>query len=546
MGSAFSARRGIGIIVAAGLAFTSVSTLGSLEVDRTELEKSRNSRVVFINYEGPHARVESAEDIREIGRALGRAIRAGAVRSGNPHRYFAVHSASAAAADRLDADILGLGVDAGVDHIMNLRRILQGYLEGAYEYSERDAALLADFITIYNAVYRGDWNYFGSRYKDAARAELTSDKVGLSVRFDEWPGRSLIVIPLAEGKAGSLSAIETSSLTEKKVVEELRKEESRGVEQRKEMVDLKEREASEAQQTAALQREAIAEEEAKLAEERAALAAEKERIAAQEKAAASAGGTTEGAGAPAVGAAASGSTAAVTPGEQTSAPAAEKAAVAAKEAELEKREDALKEKKEEAAAAEARAEKKAEEAKTERKEIADDQQAVIAEETVKAPPAPSGTLALRMLDQTSPLGRVVLVDAATGNELASSALDTVSSRSVVVLDDRIVAIAGQAKGSGAVRLVALDPKTLAMTKQGEDDVHAGSLIWIRGADLYAVVSVGGKLHLARFDKELKKLAQSSVAVHPFAAPLFRGDSLSVQASDGKPVLLGFGDLLAKK
>ncbi len=540
MRRAFSARRSaFGALIAAVLALVAVSALGSLEVDRTELEKSRSARVVFINYEGPHARVESAEDIREIGRALGRAVRAGAARAGSPHRYFAIHSASAAAADRLDADVLGLGVDAGVDHIVNLRRILQGYLEGAYEYSERDAALLAEFITVYNAVYRGDWNYFGSRYKEAARASLTSDKVGLSVRFDEWPGRSLIVIPLGEGKPGSLSAVETSSLTEKKVVEELRKDEGRGVEPRKEMVDLKEREAAEAKQTAAVQREAIAEEEAKIAAERAALAAEKERIAAQEKAAAQAG-----TGAAGTGAAAGGAPAAGTAQGETAAPTAEaKAAVAAKEEELAKREEALGEKKEAAAAAEERAEKKAEEAKTERKEIAADQQAAIAQEAAK--PAPTGVPALRMADPTSPLGKVVLVDAA-GVELAASALDTVNARSVMVLEDRIVAIAGQAKGSGAVRLVTLDPKTLAMTKQGADDIHEGSLIWTRGTDLYAVVSVGGKLHLARFDKDLVKVAQSAVTVHPFAAPLFRADSLTVQASDGSPVLLGAGDLVAKK
>lgn len=550
-----------GRLIAAALALVSVSALGALEVDRAELEKSRSSRVVFINYDGPHSRVESAEDIRSIGLALGKAIRAGAVRTGSEYRYFAVHSASAAAGDRLDADILGIGVDAGVDHIRNLRRILQGYLEGAYEYSAGDAALLAEFITIYNAVYRGNWDYFGTRYKDAARAELTSDKVGLSVRFDEWPGRALIVIPLAVGQAGSLSALDTSSLTEKKVVEELRKDDGRGVEPRKDMVDLKEREASEAQQKATLQREAIAQEEANIAADKAALAAEKEKIAAQEQAAAAATGaqgaetaggastatTSAGAGTPATATAPAAATgASATPAAAAGETAAAKEAVAAKEADLASREQALGQKKEEAAAAEALAAKKVSEAKAERADIAKDQQAVIAADAAKVAAAPTGAPAVRMLDPASPLGRVVLVDLKSGAELAVSALDTVSSRSVTVLDDRIVAIAGQTKGSGAVRLVALDPKTLAMTKQGADDIHAGSLVWINGAELYALVSAGGKLYLARFDKNLAKLAQSTVAVHPFAAPLFQGDAVTVQAVDGTPVLLNAGDLVARK
>ena len=36
-------------------------------VDRAELEKSSSTRILFINYEGPYARIEGAEDIRNIG-----------------------------------------------------------------------------------------------------------------------------------------------------------------------------------------------------------------------------------------------------------------------------------------------------------------------------------------------------------------------------------------------------------------------------------------------------------------------------------------------
>jgi hypothetical protein len=138
------------------------------------------------------------------------------------------------------------------------------------------------------------------------------------------------------------------------------------------------------------------------------------------------------------------------------------------------------------------------------------------------------------------------MDVSTGAQLAVSALDTISARSVLVLDDGIVAVAGQAKGSGAVRLVALDAKTLAMSKQGADDIHPGSLIWMKGTDLYALVSTGGKIHLARFDKNLTKIAQSAIAVHQFASPLFQGETVSIQAADGTPILLNSSDLVAKR
>ncbi|MCA1951337.1 MAG: hypothetical protein LDL24_12245, partial [Treponema sp.] len=265
----------------------------SIEVDKAELESTRNSNIIFINYEGPHARIETREDIRGIGYALGRVIKAGALRAGNTNRYFAVHSVSSNKA-LLDADIFGLGIDVGVDHIRNLRLILQGYLEGAYDYSAADAALLAQFITIYNAVYRGNWNYFTTRYAPNVVAELTKEKAGLSIRFDEWPGKALIVIPLATGQAGSLSAVDTSKITEKPVIEQLKKDENLGLDARKGMVDLKEREAQEAKQTAQVQKEAIAQEEAKLAAEKAALEAEKTRLAEEKAQAAKAEATQKG------------------------------------------------------------------------------------------------------------------------------------------------------------------------------------------------------------------------------------------------------------
>ncbi|MDR1247891.1 MAG: hypothetical protein LBK63_01185, partial [Treponema sp.] len=191
-----------------------VSPLSALypQVDSRELEEGQEP-VTFLNYEGPQSRIETRAQIRGIGYALGVAVRAGAVAPGDTARYFVIHSVSDPEGTKLDADILGLGTAAAVDHIRNLRLIIQGYLEGAYDYGEQDAALLARYITIYNAVFRGNWNFFTSRYKTPVINNLTRENAGLSTRYDEWPGRSLIVIPLQTALAGSLSAIDTSTLT---------------------------------------------------------------------------------------------------------------------------------------------------------------------------------------------------------------------------------------------------------------------------------------------------------------------------------------------
>ena len=517
----------------------------SIEVDRAELESTRNSNIIFINYEGPHARIETREDIRGIGFALGRAIKAGAFRAGNTNRYFVVHSVNPVMT-QLDADIFGLGIDVGVDHIKNVRLILQGYLEGAYDYNAADAALLAQFITIYNAVYRGNWEYFSTRYSSSVVSELTKEKAGLSIRFDEWPGKALIVIPLATGQVGSLSAIDTSPITEKSVIDQLKKDENLGLDSRKDMVDLKEREAQEAKQTAQVQKEAIAQEEAKLAMEKAALEAEKARLAEEKAQAAKAEavkaetGTNE--------AATTQTPTAQTGTEKTPTPqeiAAKEESVKAQEQAIAEKEQALQAQKQEVAATETRAQQKEAEAKTERADIAKDQQALIqAQEAAKL--APEGILGISLLQATNALGKLVLLNPSDGKQMKQSTLNTINSRAMVMLQDKIIAIAGQSQGTGAIRLVQIDVKNLEMLKQGEVDIGATSLLWVQGQDLYALAATGSKLYLARFNQELQLQGKSTIEVHPYASVFFYGDTLLTQKTDGGPVLLNSKDLTEKK
>ncbi|MFQ3547470.1 MAG: P83/100 family protein, partial [Termitinemataceae bacterium] len=506
---------------------------------------TRNSRIIFINYEGPHSRIETKEDIWGIGYALGRAIKAGAVRAGASNRYFAVHSVSDIN-EQLNADIFGLGIDVGVDHIKNLRLILQGYLQGAYEYQAADAALLAEFITIYNAVYRGNWNYFTSRYTSKVVNELEKDKAGLSIRFDEWPGKALIVIPLATAKAGSLSAVDTSPITEKPVIEQMRTEADRGVESRKDMVDLKEREAAEAQQTAKIQKEAITQEEARIAQERAALEEQKKQLEA-ERARAAQQTTVQ----PEQTVAGEKRTTGAGP-QQDEQPvkteqqlAQEEAAIQAKEAALAKQEQALEQQKQEAETAERRAQQKEAEAKAERAEIAKDQQTIIqSEEAAKT--APSGVLGIKLLQSINALGKLVLVNPADGKELTSSTLNTINSRTLIILPEVIIAIAGMSQGSGAIRLVQINPKSLEMLQQGNDDISPHSLIWTQGQDLYAIIIKNGNNYLGRFSQDLKLQSNSSIEVHPFASVLFYNDVLLTQRLDGSVVILNPKDLTEKK
>ena len=175
----------------------SILPLFALEVDRNELESVGSDTVVFINYTGPQNVVQTKSQIAEIGASIGRSVATDPSKAGNfgnSGKYQVIHAVDSTQKDKLDADILVIGPNATVDHIKNLRTIISSYLVSAYDYSQKDADTLAVFITVYNAVYRGNLNAYSQKYNTVVMNNLTAEKAGLSVNYEEWPGKSQIVM----------------------------------------------------------------------------------------------------------------------------------------------------------------------------------------------------------------------------------------------------------------------------------------------------------------------------------------------------------------
>jgi hypothetical protein len=323
-----------------------------------------------------------------------------------------------------------------------------------------------------------------------------------------------MLIPLRTAADGSLSAVDTTSITGGVVVDELRKDEDRGVEQRRQMVELKEREAEDAAQKATVQRDEAAREEAGIAEERRQVMEERTRIE-EERAERRPGATEE---------------------EEADRQAAlneREAALAEKEAALDAREDEVEEKKALAQANEEFAERKAEEAAAERAAISDDQREMIGAGSTPARSQPSAVLGIKLIGPDSPEGIIVLVLPSTGEQIKASALSTVRARTVVSAGGKIIAIAGE-DGTGSVyRLIEIDPLTLETVAQSKDEIHSESLIWVEGPDIYSILNgADGRKYVGRFNTELLKQAQSAIAVHPFAHIIFAGDRLLTQNIQG--------------
>ncbi|MBQ9623217.1 MAG: hypothetical protein IJR39_07785 [Treponema sp.] len=215
----------------------------AVDVNKGELESAQSDAVQFENYGGPHAVIESASAIMGIGTNLGRQV---AQDVENPltveplSKYSIYHVVGGEDENGLDADILLLNANAGVDHINNLRRIITGYLMAAYGYSREDSETLAVFVTVYNAVYRGDLSKFSGKYKSAVLAYLTEESVGLSTNWEEWAGKTQIVIPLGSIIEGT-ATIETSEISDDKVIEALRAEDDKSVETREKLANIKEK-----------------------------------------------------------------------------------------------------------------------------------------------------------------------------------------------------------------------------------------------------------------------------------------------------------------
>ncbi len=126
---------------------------GALDVDVDEL-KSVDREIVFINYEGKYTRIDTAEEIKAIGWILASTLEQSGRIGKFLLKYSIIRAVDPGEDEKYDADIISIDQEARVDHIDNVRRIIAGYLEGAYGYSPEDARMLAVFTTIYNAVFR--------------------------------------------------------------------------------------------------------------------------------------------------------------------------------------------------------------------------------------------------------------------------------------------------------------------------------------------------------------------------------------------------------
>lgn len=491
----------------------------ALEVDKTELQSTKSTTIEFISYTGPHKIIDSVEAIKGIGNSLGKEIapsRDTSKTANLGNKYTVIHAIDENETGKFDADIIFINKDANVDHITNLRRIISAYLVSAYDYSEADADTLAVFITVYNAVYRGDLDSFKNKYKDVVVKNLSSNNCGLSVNYKDWPGASEIVIPLYDVKNGGLSTIETSVISDKKVVESMKEDDDKNIESRKEMVDIKEREAEESQEKANAAQKKAVEEQKKLKEEKQKTEEAKAEAKEAEKKSEQANAEAEEAKKEAEANPEDEELQKVAEEKQEEAEAAEQEAEEKQEA-LEEQQEAeaaqeekTEEAKEEAKTEQERADKKQTEAQTERKDIAKDQQ-IVQNNEIKEASTPS-SYGIVLTDEANILSKLVKFNSKTGEVIKSSPVTVIRNRTIYKTPDAYIAIAGENEGNGTIKLVLIDIETMEIFAESEETVSDTSVLVNDGNEYYCVINYDDDWVVGKYDETLALKLKSKVNV----------------------------------
>ena len=472
------------------LLFTAaVLNLSAYDVDREELE-SNKQEVEFINFTGIHDKIDSRKEIYSIGTSLGHDIK-GNSSSSLSGKYRVLHLVDPSEPEKMGADLFILEKHAGVDHIRNLRLILSGYLKTAYGYTESDASLLAEFVTYYNAVFRGKMDFFESKYNNMVLTNITAENAGIDINYKNWPGKTRMVIPLKNGKAGE-SSLSAKELSEEEVIEDLRKNEDKGIEPRKEMVELREKELDKELEKASDKEDVLVADKEKAEKEKEKVEDEIKEL--EEKK--SSGELTE------------------------DKYKEEKKELEEKKDEIVKQEEDLEKEIEKVKAEAAAVEEEKAEIAEERESIASDTNKLLENEEVPEDTS-SVTGSLRqstetffiavLSDSDGKYGELLLIDNKTGKAGEKSDIKKIGIRGVSESSSSSIFLAGSDNGAEYF-LMKVDTNTLEVKARSEIQVYRDTVISEKGGALFAVVDESGTFRIGKFSSDLVLESSSDEAV----------------------------------
>jgi len=486
-------------------------------VSREELEQNLKE-VEFVNYMGPQDVIESKSDIMSIGRFLASSLSSGGRQASLSGKYRILHLTDPSEPEKMDGDIVIIEKEAKVDHIRNIRLIISSYLETMYGYRSEDSMLLAEFVTYYNAVFRGNIDFFSGRYINMIMTNISKENAGIDILYSNWPGNTRLIIPLKKSASGRPDPFE---LADKDVVEDLRKDEGMGVEQRKKIVEFQEEDLAEDKAVLAQKEEEIKKTETAVAAKEAAVA-EKEK-ALDEKIAAGAVPEAEL--------------------EET------KKEIESEKAAVEKEKEKLSAEKEKTDEAAAEIEKKEDAIAESRESIAKDANKIL-EEKAAAESGESSLAAaidktegipfLRLEEGTSPrTGKFVFYNAG-GSTAVPEGTPVTAGR--LYLDTPSGYVVSAKDESGKFVLTRISTQDLTSSLQGTDEIWSSSFLLSSGSDIYCVAKSSGKWVIARYSADFKAAAYSDIEADPDTFIIKKDKQILFQNQAGKVLSVDAAEL----
>ena len=307
----------------------------------------------------------------------------------------------------------------------------------------------------------------------------------------------------------------------------MKEDDDRNVESRKEMVDIKEREADNAsEKEKESQKQAVAEQK-KLDEEKKKTAEAKKEAEEAKKEADQKQKVAE-----------------ENPQDKQAQKEAEEAKQeaeekqqAAEEQEKKQEEQQAKtdEAKQEAKQQQALADKKETEAQNERKEIAKDQQEVQKQEAAQA--KMTTEFGIILSDEANMLSRLIKFNVADGEVIKNSPVSVIRNRTAYKGSDGFIAIAGENEKNAAVKLVVISVDTLEIAAESDAYIAADSVLVQDGSDYYCVIDEKGSFYAAKFAEDLSMKLKSEIQVKSGTPITITDGGIVVTDTNGKLKLL---------
>lgn len=189
-----------------------INLLAQKKLDIDENEKAirkerlkKLSKESFMNRSNEKADEKTKKADIETGKTLADLLSANPTKS-HKHKGIIVKRFDTDEEGRLGGDIMDMTKEASYGHINGIIRMISGYVNQMFQYNMEDSELLALYIVYYNFKHRGNFNYIGQNFDTDYSKFLQKDKVGIPENFEDWAGRTEILIPIEKNllKGGGL------------------------------------------------------------------------------------------------------------------------------------------------------------------------------------------------------------------------------------------------------------------------------------------------------------------------------------------------------